>query len=515
MVEPSGIEDPFETPKGPPAAAPEPQRGVRSPWLWVSSTYFAEGFPYAVVHSLAEVLFTELKASLQVIGLTSLFHLPWNLKFLWGPYLDAYGTKRRWIAGTELVMTVCLLGLAAVTPLGSAGLFAAAGLFALLALVAATHDIAIDGYYLEALDEAGQSRFVGLRAPAYRVSLLVVSGPTLILVKQVGWFAGFAGCAALMGLLFAYHLLLPRAEVARRPLAQLLQVILRPGVLLVAVAVGAGIYAVHGVSASGAHERALERLRGVAPALAEVVAKLDLAGGIALSLLLALLVLLAALPALRRRMARSESFYAQAFMTFLAQPQVGRILAFVVLFRAGESFLMKMKYPFLKSIGMGLEQYGAINGIVGMTAALVAPAVGGLLISRHGLRAWIWPFVVAQNALNLLYMGLAQYAGAGQAVSVVTLGVVITLEMFGAGLGTAVFMVYLMRCALPEHRAAHMAILTALMSVSFTLAGVVSGFLADALGFTAYFGFTFVATLPGMALIFVIPHLDERPAAAR
>ena len=58
----------------------------------MSSTYFAEGFPYSVVNNLVEILFKELGASLQLIGLTALFHLPWNLKFLWGPFLDEYET---------------------------------------------------------------------------------------------------------------------------------------------------------------------------------------------------------------------------------------------------------------------------------------------------------------------------------------------------------------------------------------------------------------------------------------
>ncbi|MEE2779654.1 MAG: hypothetical protein VYE15_03955, partial [Myxococcota bacterium] len=90
------------------------------------------------------------------------------------------------------------------------------------------------------------------------------------------------------------------------------------------------------------------------------------------------------------------------------------------------------------------------------------------------------------------------------------LGAIITLESLGSGLGTAVFMVYLMRCCRPDFKAAHMAIVTALMSVSFTLAGVFSGFGAEAVGYTQYFGFTFIATLPGMALIPFLPHLDGR-----
>ena len=51
------------------------------------------------------------------------------------------------------------------------------------------------------------------------------------------------------------------------------------------------------------------------------------------------------------------------------------------------------------------------------------------------------------------------------------------------------------------------------MSVSFTLSGVLSGFIADAWGFQTYFAFTFAATVPGMALIFFLPYLDGRSAA--
>ena len=43
----------------------------------------------------------------------------------------------------------------------------------LLAFVSATHDIAIDGYYMDALDQPAQSRFVGYRAAAYRGAVLL------------------------------------------------------------------------------------------------------------------------------------------------------------------------------------------------------------------------------------------------------------------------------------------------------------------------------------------------------
>jgi PAT family beta-lactamase induction signal transducer AmpG len=477
----------------------------RSPHVWVSTTYFAEGYPYTIINNLAEILFQQLGASLRVVGLTSLFHLPWNLKFLWGPLLDRYETKRRWLIGVEVLLTIGLVVLALVA--SQAKWLAIIGAcFMLLAVLAATHDIAIDGYYLEALDEDGQSRFVGYRAMAYKAASLVVRGPLLIVTGMVGWSLGILAMAVLMGVVLAVHVLfLPRIETRQLALGTLLREVLRLRVAMAGVAVAAVIL--------------IERRFGVLSPLFDLVrgpiaaVKISLGGWIAICLLAALAVLLL----LKRRLLKprttgERSSYSRAFVDFLAQPKVGRILAFVVLFRCGESFLQKMKWPFLSDVmKMSIGDYGWVNGTLGVVASFIATFAGGWLISKHGLRRWIWPFIIAQNLLNLLYAWLASLAVL-PAASLIT--AVITLEHFGEGLGTAVFMVYLMRCCDPRHKAAHMAIVTALMSVSFTIAGVASGFIAERIGFSNYFLFSFMATLPGMALVLVLPHIDGRESAA-
>ena len=215
----------------------------------------------------------------------------------------------------------------------------------------------------------------------------------------------------------------------------------------------------------------------------------------------------------------SKSYYADAFVDFLDQPRIGVILGFVVFLRTGESFLLKMRYAFLREIGMTPEQFGWANSIA-IWAMICATMLGGYLIAKFGLKRWIWPFILAQNTLNLLYMAVA-----GRYENLIghpELGIpnfnllagVITLENIGSGFGTAVFMVYLMRCCKSNHKAAHYAILSALMSVSFTFSGVLSGFIAEAWGFQTFFAFTFAATMPGMALIFFLPYLDGKSAAA-
>ncbi len=485
-------------------------RIVRHPATWVSTTYFGQGYPYAVVHQLAEAIFKELGASLQMIGLTSLFHLPWNLKFLWGPFLDRYATKRSWLVRIEIAITALLVLLALSTTLSHI-LITTSILFTILAFFSATHDIAIDGYYLEALNTDDQSKYVGFRAMAFRIAVFLIAGPVFIFYDDWGWFPTLLVVALVMLLLTLYHLIfLPRIETEERTFSDLFSRILTFKTLLIGIAVSIAIAGIKFLIGSGPVQDTISS----SPTLNTISAS----GWIGLVLLLALLVLVAFVPFLKRRLSESQSYYAGAFVDFLDQPRIGVILGFVIFLRTGESFLLKMRYAFLREIGMTPGEFGWANSLA-IWAMIVATMIGGYLISKQGLKRWIWPFILAQNTLNLLYMGLAgryEHLIAHPELGLPNfklLAGVITLENIGSGFGTAVFMVYLMRCCKPGHKAAHYAILSALMSVSFTLSGVLSGFIADAWGFQTYFAFTFAATVPGMALIFFLPYLDGRSAA--
>lgn len=499
---------------------------------WVASTYFAQGYPYAVVVNLADLFFVAHGASLQAVGLTSLFHLPWNLKAFAGPFLDQYGSKRRWLVGIELLLSIALVAFALTSTLPNV-LVAASAVFIVLAILSATHDIAIDGLYLEVLDKKQQEALVGWRAPPWRLALMLVTGPMAIVCDKQGWLLGGLVLAGAMFSLFLFHLMfLPRSEVPKRPMRELLGQLFTVRFLTIAVAVSlviaAGRALLHSTVLASLKDGAAQRM----PKLAVIVDKWGPADWIGLLMLLALIVGVALLPKIRRRIQGSTSSYAASFASFLAQPYAGRILAYIVLFRIGESFLMKMKTPFsLKALGLTVAEYGVVNGTIGMIVGLAAPVIGGVLIAKVGFRKCIWPFLLAQNGLHLVFCLAALWAPeiataktpllatiVGPYVvtmidtRLVVVTAVVVVEIVGAGLGTAAFMVYIIRCCSPDHKAAHMALLTSLMSISFTLAGVFSGFLAEAIGFPLYFAFTFIVTIPGMALTLYVPHIDERGA---
>jgi PAT family beta-lactamase induction signal transducer AmpG len=82
---------------------------------------------------------------------------------------------------------------------------------------------------------------------------------------------------------------------------------------------------------------------------------------------------------------------------------------------------------------------------------------------------------------------------------------VAVFEQLAGGVGDAALAVFLLRRCSAEHKAAHFAIVSALMSVASTAAGVSSGYLLEHLAYPAFFGVAFVASLPGVALTWFVP----------
>jgi MFS transporter, PAT family, beta-lactamase induction signal transducer AmpG len=180
---------------------PNPRRAINT--LWTTSTYFAEGLPYSIVHQISAQFFTAAGASLEAIGLTSLYGLAWNFKFVWSPLIDLISSKKHWIVVLELLI-------AAVTailtwPASGFDLGAVAKIFVIVAFLAATHDIAVDGYYIQSLNDIDQAAFSGLRVGAYRIALLVGNGALVVLAGWISWSACFLAAAGIMAALAVIH----------------------------------------------------------------------------------------------------------------------------------------------------------------------------------------------------------------------------------------------------------------------------------------------------------------------
>jgi PAT family beta-lactamase induction signal transducer AmpG len=199
---------------------------------------------------------------------------------------------------------------------------------------------------------------------------------------------------------------------------------------------------------------------------------------------------------------KEEKNFATVFASFFKKKQIGLVLAFILLFRLGESQLLKMLTPFLVDKtdvgGMGLdtEDVGIIYGTLGLIALTIGGILGGIAISKQGLGKWMLPMILTMHLPILGFVLLAHFHPA----SVYYIYAVVILEQFGYGFGFAAFMMYLIYVAEGESKTSHYAIATGFMALGMMLPGMLSGYIQQYLGYGNFFIWVLCATIPGLIL---------------
>jgi PAT family beta-lactamase induction signal transducer AmpG len=206
-----------------------------------------------------------------------------------------------------------------------------------------------------------------------------------------------------------------------------------------------------------------------------------------------------------------KTSFSEIFTSFFQKKQIGIAVAFILLFRLGESQLLKMLTPFMIDAktkgGMGLatEDVGIIYGTFGVIALVIGGIIGGIIISKDGLRKWMLRMFLAMHLPIIGFVLLAYF----HPTSVFYIYAAVIAEQFGYGLGFAAFMMYLIYIADGESKTSHYAIATGFMALGMMLPGMASGFIQEYLGYGNFFIWVFCATIPGLILSQYLDYPDE------
>jgi PAT family beta-lactamase induction signal transducer AmpG len=172
------------------------------------------------------------------------------------------------------------------------------------------------------------------------------------------------------------------------------------------------------------------------------------------------------------------------------------ILAFILLYRLGDSMINNMTTPFLLQAGFSQTDIGVIQGGVGLFATITGVLAGGLVIARIGINRSLWVFGILQAASNFAYLVLA-YVGREYAVMVAA----IVIENVCYGLATAALVGFIMSLCNPRFSATQYALLSSLIAVGRDVIASPSGSIAEKLGWPAFFLISIIAAIPGMLLL--------------
>lgn len=198
----------------------------------------------------------------------------------------------------------------------------------------------------------------------------------------------------------------------------------------------------------------------------------------------------------------AQPSFKKIFSSFFQKKQLPIALAFILFFRLGEAQLLKMLVPFLldkKSVGgLGLstEEVGILYGTFGVLALVIGGILGGIVISKYGLKKVMFPMFLGMHLPIFGFIFLAYL----QPNSHVYITIAIVLEQFGYGFGFAAFMMYLIYVADGAYKTAHYALASGFMGLGMMLPGMISGFIQTYLGYENFFIWVLLATIPGLIL---------------
>ena len=537
------------------------QQKNRSPWSWIPSLYFFQGIPYSIVMITSGLIYKTMGISIASFAFwTSLLYLPWAIKPLWSPYIDVVSTKRNWVVWTQFLLGLAFIAVGIAMPLSFFYPITIA-IFALIAISSASHDIAADGFYMYALDQHKQAFFVGIRSTFYRFAMLTALGLIPVIAGLIQQNTGlksvsFEARSVLPGeytpfnpseinikktegepaiLLFPKDLQVPVFQTGKSGLDSAVLYIALSGppeegeTVVVNVARKSGSKDID-LSKKQTGRFEFTSMNWDKPMAASVKVNHNLsgktssqflvtAGNIAFSWTVSLGVLgiILLLIAIYNRIMLPHpvennnkekicwSVYKEVFVSFFSKPGIIPALIFFLLYRLGESQLVKVATPFLvdsrSSGGIGLTsaQYGIAYGTIGIACLTFGGILGGITAAKFGLKRLILLMAFCMNIPISVYIYLSFVQPMPGDISIY---VSIALEQFGYGFGFTAYMLYMLHfVGESRYKTAEYAIGTSLMALGMMLPGMISGSMKELLGYQHFFIYVIICSIPGIIAI--------------
>lgn len=181
----------------------------------------------------------------------------------------------------------------------------------------------------------------------------------------------------------------------------------------------------------------------------------------------------------------------------LLRPGIVQVVLFILLYKLGDMALGPMIRPFWLARGLSTTEIGLITGSLGVLSSIAGGLAGGFFMVRFGVFHGLWFLGIWQAVSNLSYAWVAAVPHVGNwGVYCASIA-----ESFCGGLGTSAFLAFLMVICNKEFSATQYALLSALFRITGIIAGSVSGWATNYMGYAHYFAFTFFLSLPAFLFI--------------
>ena len=405
-----------------------------SPWAWVPTLYFAQGIPYFIVNNISVLMFAKMGVPNGEMALfTSLLYLPWTIKPFWSPFIDIIKTKRWWIISMQILMSIAFILLTLSIPKPDEATIAAGT--TPISMFTITLVLFIITAFASATHDIAADGF-------YMLALKQSDQAAFVGIRSTFYrLASIFGQGVLVAIAGAIEL-----RYKDIPLSWTITMLVTAVMFSLVT-----FYHLFAIPKPTSDKSVLTPGTASAKAIFQE--------------------------------------FGRTFATYFTKPGVWLAIAFMLLYRLPEAFLIKMCMPFLvasKEAG-GLElstaEVGIVYGTIGVIFLTVGGILGGLFASRIGLKKSIWWMAGCMTLPCLTFV----YLAIGQPDNLFAISTAIAIEQFGYGFGFTAYMLYMMYFSEGEFKTSHYAICTAFMALSMMIPGMFAGYLQEAVGYVNFF----------------------------
>lgn len=419
---------------------------------------FSAGLPFLLVFSTLSAWLTQAGVSRTTIGYFSWVGVTYSVKFFWSPIVDRMripvltqmlGRRRSWMLLAQIGIASGLLMMAHTDP--AQDLQRTAVLAVFIAFCAATQDISIDAYRIEAVQRDLQGAMAATYQLGYRLALIVAGAGALFMAAGYGWHTAYLAMAIMVGVgaLAVLVIAEPKTHTDRQTQMQ--------------------------------EQRVVAFLEGSAHWPAP----------------------------LQRLVAWLIGAVVCPFVDFFARNGIKSalfILLFVSVYRITDIAMGVMANPFYLDMGFTLAQIASVAKVFGVIMTMIGAIVGGVLVARYGmLRALITGSLLVMFA-NFVFSFIA-----GTHPSLVGLAVAISVDNLGSGIAGSAFIAYLSSLTNTAYTATQYALFSSIWALPGKLIGGFSGAVVDSVGYPLFFTYTALLCIPGLLLA---RQLMQRPAVS-
>ena len=208
--------------------------------------------------------------------------------------------------------------------------------------------------------------------------------------------------------------------------------------------------------------------------------------------------------------------FIEAFRSFFLKKDILLMILFVFFFRFGYGFLDKMGPLFMidsrahGGLGLTNQALGDINGTFGTGAYMIGSLLGGVYISRIGLKKTLLPLCLCLNVPNVVYLYFSLVYPSSYGV----IAACVSVDKFFWGMGVVGLSIYMMQQIAPgPYRTAHYTFASALMGLNMMLTGMISGKVEECLGYRTFFIVVLLMIIPSVLVTLAAPFNIETNAA--